>query len=848
MSHAFPTILIAATCLFNQTLAATERPNVIVIMADDVGYGDVGAYGADPEVLPTPNIDRLAHEGLRFTDGYCTHSTCTPSRYSLLTGRYAWRRADTGIGAINSTLKIDPDRTTIADVFKSAGYSTAVIGKWHLGLGAGDAPDWNGHIAPGPLELGFDYAFLLPNTNDRVPSVYVENHAVANLDPADPITVSVNPVPGSNPYSGFPLEDLIYTSSNDQHRNTVHNRIGRIGYFSGGQAARWRDEDMADDFVAKALSWIEANQDNPFFLFFASQDNHVPRLPHERFQGASALSWRGDAIVQLDWSVGQIMEKLRELELEENTLVVFCSDNGPVLNDGYDDNAVSANTATGHQPAGVYRGGKYSVYEGGTRTPFITWWPGRIPAGKVSSEMVSSLDLTASAAALTRQTRNSPDDYPDSMNLLEVLLGVDEARGREHLIQSNNRTTALGFRHGNWKIVNRNELYDLQADPSESNNLAGTHSDILNEMLVKRDALMAANATALSLSAEAGDREVLLTWPESSQPDVAGYVVYRATGPAGPYSMVTQDLPATIYPDTTVINGFRYHYFIRTRYTDDSLSPPSNVVSALPSEANGTALQAEDAVIHLGAVNNLGSGWNGTGYVDPEEGGYVEFSFTAPKGGTYQLRFRITGDAPGMAAEISVNGTVVAPALPCPDTGSWNTQWVEVSVDDVTLAQGVNTIRFRDNGENQPQIDQLELLAPTRAAYTEWAKSFGLRQGLEGDEDGDGMTNLAEFSFGGDPTDPADAGYPVRIFRTEDTEGDAHAFAYPRRAGPDADVLYCVEASTDLSPDSWEDIAADRIEVHPEGFGPGIDRIVVTLPPSNLSRVFLRIRTQLSTP
>jgi arylsulfatase A-like enzyme len=378
----------------------SERPNVIVIMADDLGYGDVGAYGADPAVLATPQIDRLAAGGLRFTSGYCSNSTCTPSRYALLTGRYAWRKSGTGIGGINTPLLIDPNRRTLADVFKSEGYSTAVIGKWHLGLGSG-APQWNGVLSPGPLELGFDYCFLLPNTNDRVPSVYVENHSVANLDPGDPITVSTSLIPNSNPYSGVPASGLTYTSSKG-HNDTVYNGVGRIGYFSGGQAARWRDEDMADDFIAKALSWIDNHQDGPFFLYFAAQDCHVPRLPHERFQGTTALGWRGDAIAQFDWSVGAILDKLEALGIDDKTLVILCSDNGPVLDDGYNDDAVSTNTATGHQPSGIHRGGKYSVLEGGTRTPFITWWPGRIPAGQVSDEIVCSIDLVASLAALLR--------------------------------------------------------------------------------------------------------------------------------------------------------------------------------------------------------------------------------------------------------------------------------------------------------------------------------------------------------------------------------------------------------------------------------------------------------------
>jgi arylsulfatase A-like enzyme len=834
---------LAATGFCGAT-TASERPNVIVIMADDLGYGDVGAYGADPAVLATPQIDRLAAGGLRFTSGYCSNSTCTPSRYALLTGRYAWRKSGTGIGGINTPLLIDPNRRTLADVFKSEGYSTAVIGKWHLGLGSG-APQWNGVLSPGPLELGFDYCFLLPNTNDRVPSVYVENHSVANLDPGDPITVSTSLIPNSNPYSGVPASGLTYTSSKG-HNDTVYNGVGRIGYFSGGQAARWRDEDMADDFIAKALSWIDNHQDGPFFLYFAAQDCHVPRLPHERFQGSTALGWRGDAIAQFDWSVGAILDKLEALGIDDKTLVILCSDNGPVLDDGYNDDAVSTNTATGHQPSGIHRGGKYSVLEGGTRTPFITWWPGRIPAGQVSDEIVCSIDLVASLAALLGQVRPSPDAYPDSHNLLEPLLGVTGTRGRTHLIQSNNTGSELGFREGSWKIVNTSQLYDLASDPSESSNLAASHPQQLTDLIARRNQLTAMAGTALTLSATATTGMVELDWPEDADPGFTGYTVFRATGPAGPYSAVATNLATAGYTDTEVIDGLPYYYVYRSSYAGSEQSIPSNIVSAEPPPAGVASfvLQAEDAAITAGVTRTIGENWSGSGFVDLDEGGDVTFSATVPEAGSYSLAFRVAGDDSGMAAEISVNGVVVNAALPCPNTGSWNSIWEEVSQPGVALNAGVNTLRFRDNGNNQPQLDQVTIASEARAPYAVWAESRGLRTGLDGDEDGDGVANLGEYAWGGDPTDPADRGHPATI--THDGAATV-SFSFPRRADPESGLEDEVESSPDLSPNSWAEWTMGTTDVVPDGYAEGFDRVTITItePPPIPSRLFLRVRATL---
>lgn len=487
--------------------AAARVPNILLIMADDLGYGDVSCYGAT--AITTPNIDRLAAEGRRFTSGYATASTCTPTRYSLLTGTYAFREEGTGIAPPNSPLIIPPETVTLPDLLQSAGYATAVIGKWHLGLGGPDGPDWNGVLAPGPKELGFDYHFLLPTTNDRVPQVFVEHNRVRGLDPADPLWVG-DTLPSPDHPTGVSHRETLRMDWSRRHNETIHNGISRIGYYTGGHAARFRDEDLADTWVRQAVAWMEEHRDRPFFLFFASHDIHVPRMPHERFQGASPLGPRGDAILELDWSVGELMAALDRLGLATNTLVIFCSDNGPVLDDGYRDFAVER--VGEHRAAGPYRGGKYSVYEGGTRTPFITRWKEHIEPG-TSGAIVATVDLAASLAALTG-VKLPTSAFLDSFDVSAALLGRPGARGRDHIVQQDNGGGGnFGFRDGNWKLVRhdsgrarntvvegplvntpvpRFQLFDLARDPGESTDRIEEHPEVAARLKARLADLIAA--------------------------------------------------------------------------------------------------------------------------------------------------------------------------------------------------------------------------------------------------------------------------------------------------------------------------------------------------------------------
>src|SRR5215207_481357 len=299
--------LIAFTLLFLGSLqlashaADAARPNILLIYADDLGYGDTGCYGA--KKIATPNIDKLAAQGLRFTDAHAASATCTPSRYAMLTGEYAWRQKGTGVLPGDAALIIKPGRTTLASIMKAAGYTTGAVGKWHLGLGEGNV-DWNAEIKPGPLEIGFDYSFLMAATGDRVPCVFVENRGVFGLDLADPIQVNYRSKVGNEP-TGLANPDLLRMKPSHGHNQTIINGISRIGFMSGGKVARWKDEDMSDTFTQRAVAFLERSKEKPFFLYFGAHEPHVPRVPHPRFVGKSGCGLRGDAIQQFDWSVGE---------------------------------------------------------------------------------------------------------------------------------------------------------------------------------------------------------------------------------------------------------------------------------------------------------------------------------------------------------------------------------------------------------------------------------------------------------------------------------------------------------------------------------------------------------------
>ncbi len=469
-----------------------DKPNIIIIYADDLGYGDVSCYGAS--ALKTPNIDRLASTGLRFTNAHCTSATSTPSRYSLLTGEYAWRRPGTGILPGDASAIILPGRHTMPSILRSAGYKTAAVGKWHLGLGPQGGPDWNGEITSGPADIGFDYSFIIPATGDRVPCVYVENRHVVGLDPSDPIKVDYTKKTGDWP-TGRENPELLKLHPSHGHDMTIVNGISRIGYMTGGKSALWTDEDIADVITGKAVNFIENNKDHPFFLYFATHDIHVPRVPHQRFAGKSGMGPRGDAILEFDWSVGEIVKTIERLNLSGKTLIIVTSDNGPVVDDGYKDQAVELLGT--HKPAGPLRGGKYSAFDGGTRVVFIVSWEGKVKSG-VSDALFSQIDLMASFAILAGA--ELPEGAgPDSRNNVNLLLGKS-ATGRDWVVE-HSANGRLSIIKGDWKYIepgpgvkvmaNTNtetgndpmpQLYNLRKDIGEKNNLASENQDVVKEL------------------------------------------------------------------------------------------------------------------------------------------------------------------------------------------------------------------------------------------------------------------------------------------------------------------------------------------------------------------------------
>ncbi|MFM8250676.1 MAG: sulfatase family protein [Planctomycetota bacterium] len=477
-------------CSAREPAAAAQRPNIIFILADDVGYGDLSCQGA--KHVQTPHLDRLAAAGCRFTDAHSPASTCTPTRRAFLTGVYSWRQAaGATIAPGDAPLTIPPGTTTLPSLLKSAGYRTAVVGKWHLGLGPATGADWNGEIRPGPLDIGFDEAFIMPATGDRVPTVYVRDRHVVGLDPQDPIRISYQQKIGDEP-TGKENPDLLKLKHTHGHDMTIVNGVGRIGWMTGGRTARWVDEEMSDRFVTEAIGFVDRHQQqqpqSPFFLYLATHGIHVPRVPHPRFRGTSSCGTRGDAIHELDDAVGKLLATLERLKIADNTLVIFTSDNGGVMDDGYEDVG-----RTDYHPNAPWRGTKAQLLEGGHRVPFIARWPGHIQAGTTSPALIAHLDFPATLAALTG-TPVPAGACRDSVNVLPALLGKSQ-QGRTHFVAHVGGVRGpFGLRSGAWKYIggssravsaNKNaapQLYDLANDPGESINLATTQPDKRQEL------------------------------------------------------------------------------------------------------------------------------------------------------------------------------------------------------------------------------------------------------------------------------------------------------------------------------------------------------------------------------
>ena len=472
----------------SQTKNNTVKPNIVFIYLDDLGYGDLSCYGAT--AIKTPNIDALANGGVRFTNGYATSATCTPSRYGLLTGVYPWRNKDAKILPGSAPLLIGKEQLTIPKMLKEKGYQTAVVGKWHLGLGTGIV-DWNQQLDAGPNDVGFDYSYIMAATQDRVPTIYIDNGKVVNLDSKDPIVVNYDKNFPGQP-TGKENPELLSMKWHHGHNSSIVNGIPRIGYVSGGASANWSDVDLADHFLDKAQTYVKSHKENPFFLYYALNQPHVPRTPNPRFVGKSGMGPRGDVILEADYCVGEIIKTLREEGVLDNTFIVFSSDNGPVLNDGYYDDAVEK--LGNHKPNGPLRGGKYSLLEAGTRVPFFTYWKEQIKP-QVSDALVCQIDLLESIAKLV----NIDVKKTDSQELIDVFTGKS-AKGRTNLVIEANTKTA--FRQGDWIMIppysgdsileevniemgndKEFQLYNLKKDIGQKNNLAKAQPKKLKEMM-----------------------------------------------------------------------------------------------------------------------------------------------------------------------------------------------------------------------------------------------------------------------------------------------------------------------------------------------------------------------------
>jgi arylsulfatase A len=420
-----------------------QKPNVVYILVDDLGYGDIGCYGATK--VKTPNIDKLATEGKIFTDAHSASAVCTPSRYALLTGQYPLRgnngKGIWGPAPVTSRLLIDTDQLTIADVFKNSGYSTAALGKWHLGFGK-DENKWEQPLSPGPNDLGFDYYYGVPVVNSAPPYVYVENTNVVGADANDPLVYIGRGKPEeATPITPIPPEASQRTPNMFKGAVEAHKLYNdyTVGTVLAGKAVDW--------ITDKTSKKSDGEKQNPFFLYLATTHIHHPFTPGSNFQGKSDAELYGDFIQELDWMVGQVTSTLEKQGVSDNTLVVLTSDNGAMLNLG-GRNAVKA----GHKINGDLLGFKFGVWEGGHRVPFIAKWPSKIDAGTISNQLICNVDILATFMALTGQDSSTLGNT-DSVNVLPALLGSPEEQIRKELVLAAHKQTHLSLRKGKWMYI-----------------------------------------------------------------------------------------------------------------------------------------------------------------------------------------------------------------------------------------------------------------------------------------------------------------------------------------------------------------------------------------------------------
>ena len=465
-------ILLLATLssyFFTSSAQQTDKPNIVFILADDFGYSSLNCYGANKNLLRTPHIDGLAEAGMSFTQAHTPASICTPTRYGFLTGRYPWRtRLKFGVTNPLGELLPDPDRVTIADILKERGYNTAAIGKWHLGYG--EQPlDYTKSMSPGPLDLGFDYHFGVPQNHGDMLGVYIENDHIYGLR----------------------------TDKVEEYSRTFYGKP-YIGY----DAPQRVNKDVMEDLTNKSIDWIKSqSSDKPFFLYFGAVAVHHPITPSDYMRGLSDCGPYGDFIQDLDWSVGKILETLDYMGLMDNTIVIFSSDNGGEIprNKPTSPEIVAINY--GLKINGELRGDKHTIFEGGTNVPFIVKWPGVVEEGSVSKELINLIDIYATVSEITGEDLpENKDVAPDSFSFLPYLLGKESKMPRTSMVTADAKGMHA-VRLGNWKYIDntppvgfpdsrmnqyRNEkpqLYNLAEDPGEKENLIEKYPEKAKELL-----------------------------------------------------------------------------------------------------------------------------------------------------------------------------------------------------------------------------------------------------------------------------------------------------------------------------------------------------------------------------
>ncbi|MBI5832697.1 MAG: arylsulfatase [Armatimonadetes bacterium] len=476
--------------------ADRAQPNIVVILADDYGYGSCGCYGADPALVRTPNIDRLAAEGRRFTDANTPSSVCSPTRYGLMTGRYCWR---TSLGhqvlGTFAPLHIEPTRLTLASLLKRCGYHTAAVGKWHLGYGDAHGSlnwrtDYAAELSPGPLDVGFDYHFGVPSNHGDLTGVFVEDRYVYGLRGRTLPDGMKLPAPDADD----PNFQATYTGAD------MENAKGRPIDLD---APRRRNQRVMAELTDKAVAWLDRQpKAEPFFLYYTPVAVHNPVTPDADLAGQSKAGLYADWISELDRGVGRILAKLDQMGVRDNTLVLFTSDNGGVFRPENEAMLQTIAYRAGLKVNGPLRGGKHTVWDGGFTVPFIVRWPGHVAAGSTCDEMVSLVDMVATTAALVGEPLpQAATAAEDSHNILTAILGQAHDKPLRPDMVVHSADGVFAIRRGPWKWIEgvpvddltpgerraradefRAQLYNVADDPAETKDVSAQHPDVVADL------------------------------------------------------------------------------------------------------------------------------------------------------------------------------------------------------------------------------------------------------------------------------------------------------------------------------------------------------------------------------